>query len=182
MKMLKYISENYEGDARIYIDKDGDEVVSSYKISLLAHNSSSFGSWAILNSFDKEITDLKKIEPARGLMSLSICCGVKIVNIVEVPECVKFTCTRLHLSGFLDKIGGEYGLQPQLLKGETNHSEITKHNYNDLRDVWKPYITSDLLCLGLVYARHAMEMQKLTEIGIKESLTEADLGWKCFGL
>ena len=28
MEMLKYISENYDGDERTYIDKDGDEIIS----------------------------------------------------------------------------------------------------------------------------------------------------------
>ena len=30
MNMPKYISENYEGDERTYIDKEDDEIVSSY--------------------------------------------------------------------------------------------------------------------------------------------------------
>ena len=32
MNMLKYVSENYDGDERTYIDKDGDEIVSSYRL------------------------------------------------------------------------------------------------------------------------------------------------------
>ena len=32
MNMLKYISENCEGDERTYFDKDGDEIVSSYRL------------------------------------------------------------------------------------------------------------------------------------------------------
>ena len=57
--MLKYISKNYEGDERTSIDKDGDEIVSSYRLLLVAHNSSGFDSWVVLNSLVKEITDLK---------------------------------------------------------------------------------------------------------------------------
>ena len=75
-------------------------------------------------------------------------------------------------------------MQPELLKGlkrEINHSEITKPNYNELRDVWEPYLKSDFLCLAFVYARHATKMQELTKLGIEESLTEASLGRKCFG-
>ena len=30
MGLLKYFSKIYEGDERTYIDKDGDEIVSSY--------------------------------------------------------------------------------------------------------------------------------------------------------
>ena len=103
------------------------------------------------------------------MISLSFRCGVKTVNTVEVPQFVKFTCNRPHTSGSLDKIGREYDLKPELLKGENNHSEITKHNYNELRYVWEPYLKSDLLCLAFVYARHAMEMQKMTNLGTKES-------------
>ena len=77
MNMLNYISENYEGDERTYIDKDGDQIVSSYRLLLVAHNSSGFDSWVVLNSLIKEITGLKIIKTARGLISLSFRCGVK---------------------------------------------------------------------------------------------------------
>ena len=181
MNMLKYISENYDGDERTYIDKDGDELVSSYRLLLVAHNSSGFDSWVVLNSLIKDITDLKIIKTARGLISLSFRCGVKIVNTCEVPQYVKFTCTKSHIKGSLEKIGKEYGLQPELLKGEMDHSLINKNNFAELRHIWEPYLISDVLCLAFIYARHSMEMQKMTGFGIKDCLTEASLGWKCFG-
>ena len=83
---------------------------------------------------------------------------------------------------FLDKIGLEYGLQPELLKEVINHSETTKYNYIELRRIWEPYLKSDVSCLSFVYATQAMEMQKMTKIGFEESLTETSLGWKCLGL
>ena len=113
MNMLKYISKNYDADERTFIDKDGDEIISSYRLLLLAHNSSGFDSWVVLNSLVKEITDLKIIKTARGLISLSFRCGVKIVNTCEVPQYVKFTCAKSHIKGSLNKIGKEYGLQPE---------------------------------------------------------------------
>ena len=64
MNMLKYISENYDGGKRLYVDKDGDEKVSSYRLLLVAHNSSGFDTWVELNSLVKEITDLKIIKSA----------------------------------------------------------------------------------------------------------------------
>ena len=73
-------------------------------------------------------------------------------------------------------------MQPELLKGEISHSEITKYIYDKLKHIWKPYLKSDVLCLGVVNARLALEMQKMTSLGIKECLTEAILGWKGFGL
>ena len=99
MNMLKYISDNYEGDERTYIDRDGNEIVSSYKLLLVAHNSSGFDSWVVLNSLIKDITDLKIIKTTRGLTSLSFRCGFKMVKTVEVPQYVKFTCSKYHIKG-----------------------------------------------------------------------------------
>ena len=81
----------------------------------------------------------------------------------------------------MNKIGKEYGLQPELLKGEIEHSIINKNNFVELRHIWGPYLISDVLCLAFIYARQSMEMQKMTGFGIKNCLTEASLGWKCFG-
>ena len=121
--MLNFISEYYEVDERTYNDKDADETVSSYRFFLLAHNASEFDSWVVLNSLVKEITDLKIIKTGRGLISLSFRCGVKVV---EVPQYIKYTCTKSHLKGSLEKIGREYGLQPELLKEKLNTQLIIK--------------------------------------------------------
>ena len=79
MNMLEYISENYDGDEKTCIDENGDEIVSSYRLLLVAHNSSGFDSWVVTSFLVKEITELKIIEAARGLISLSFRCGAKIV-------------------------------------------------------------------------------------------------------
>ena len=42
--MLRFISESDEGDERRYTDKDADEIVSSYRLLLVAHNSIGFDS------------------------------------------------------------------------------------------------------------------------------------------
>ena len=69
MNMLKKNSENYEGDERTYKDKDGDQIVSCYRLLLVAENSSGFDSWVVLNSLFKEITELKSIKTPRGFIS-----------------------------------------------------------------------------------------------------------------
>ena len=51
MDVLKYISENYDGDELSYIDKDGDEIISSYRLLLVAQKSSGFDSWLVLIFF-----------------------------------------------------------------------------------------------------------------------------------
>ena len=78
MNMPNYISEKYDGDERTYIDKDGDEIVSSYGLFLVAHNASGFDSWVVINSLAKETLDLKIIKTARGLISLSVDFGVEV--------------------------------------------------------------------------------------------------------
>ena len=95
MKMLKYIPENYEGDERTFIDEDGDEVDKSYRILILAHNSSGFDSWVVLNYLVKEMTELKIIKTARGLLSLSFFFGFEIVKTVEVPHYKKINMYKI---------------------------------------------------------------------------------------
>ena len=114
IQMLENISENYEGDESTYIDQEGDGRVSSHTILFLAHNASELISWVLLKSLDKEVEDSKIIRTARGLILLCSCCGDKIVNTVEVPQYLKFTCTQSNKTDSLDKIGKEYGLQPEL--------------------------------------------------------------------
>ena len=92
------------------------------------------------------------------MISLSFRCGVKIVNTCEVPQYVKFTCTKSHIKGSLEKIGREYGLQPEFLKGEIEHSVINKSNFSDLRHIWEPYLKLNVLCSAFIYATGSMEM------------------------
>ena len=115
------------------------------------------------------------------MKSLSFHCGVKIVITSEVPQNVIFTCTKSHIKGSLEKIVGEYGLQLELLKGETEHSVINKSIFAQLRHFWEPYLKLDVLCLAFIYARHSMKMQILSGFRIKDCLTEASLVWKRLG-
>ena len=57
MNLIKIFAENYEGDERTYVDKDGDEIVGSYRFLLVVHNSSGFDSWVVLNSSVKARTE-----------------------------------------------------------------------------------------------------------------------------
>ena len=138
MNMLKYISENYEGDEKTYTDNFGDDIARSYILFLVAHKSSGIDSWVVLNSLVEEITELKFMKPAKALISSSFWCGVKIIIMVEVPQCVRFTCKKSHIKGFLENIGREYGLQPGFLKGEIERSVVNKSNFADLGHNWVP--------------------------------------------
>ena len=94
------------------------------------------------------------------MISLLFRCGVNIVNTCDVPQYVKFTCLKSHIKGSLEKIGREYSLQHELLKGKTEHSVVIKSNFAEIRHIWEPYLKLDILCLAFIYARHSMEMQK----------------------
>ena len=148
--MLKYIPENYEGDERTYIHKDGDEILSSYRLLVIAHDSSGFDTVVVLNSLVNEITELKNIKTAKVKISLSFRCGVGIVDTVEVPQNVKFTSSKSHIESCLEKIGSIYGLQPELLKGESEHSVMKKSNFAELRQIWEPYLELNAMCLAFM--------------------------------
>ena len=156
-------------------------MVSSYRLLLVAHFSSGFDSCIVLNSLVQEITNLKISKTARGLITLSFRCSVKIVQTVEVPQYVRFTCTKSHMKGSLEKIGRNYGLQPEVFKGENEHSVLNKTNFAELRYIWEPYLKLDVLCLAFKYEKHSMEMQNKNGFGTTDCLTKASLGWKCFG-
>ena len=93
---------------------------------MVAHIASGFESWIVLKDLVKERTDLKLIKTARGLISLSFRCGVKIIITVEVPEHLKLTFGKSHIKSSLEKVGREKGLQPELLRGEIEHSGLDK--------------------------------------------------------
>ena len=63
MSMLEYISENHEVDERTYFYKDGDEIVSSYGILLVAHSASGFDSWVVLNALVEKTAEWKLKKP-----------------------------------------------------------------------------------------------------------------------
>ena len=136
MNMLKFLSKNNEGGERAYIDKEGAEIVSSYKLFLVANNGNGFDSWFVLNSLVEDITDLKVIKTTTGLMSLFFLCGVKVFNTVEVPQYVNFTGTKSQIKGCLEKAGREYGPQLELLKQEIEHSVINRNNSVSLKHIW----------------------------------------------
>ena len=170
--MPKYISENYEGVKRNYNDRHRDEIVSSYRLLLVGLIAGGFDIWVVLNSLVKEILDLIFMKTARGLISLSIRCGVKLVDMAEVLQYAEFTCTSFSKERFCRKIGGECGLQPENLEVENEHPDINKSNYGNLTHIWEPYFKIDVLCLAFKYARKSLEMQNMSRFVIEVCFKE----------
>ena len=109
------------------------------------------------------------------MISLSLRCGV---NTFEAPQCVTFICSKSPLKGCL-KNRNRIRTSSELLK-KIEHLIFNKRNFADLRHIWEPYLKLNVLRLTSIYARHSMEMKRMSRYGIKDCLTEASLGWKCF--
>ena len=99
---------------------------------------------------------------------MSFRCGVEMVNTCEVPQSVNFSCTKSHIKGSLEKIGREYGFQPELPEREIELSVIKKSDFADLRHFWEPYIRLDVFCLAFIFAINSMEMQNKSGFGFKD--------------
>ena len=91
---------------------------------------------------------------------------------------------KISFKGSLEKVGIEYGLQPEVFKGKIEHSVNNESNFAVLRHIWQPYLKIDVLCLAFKYAKWKnsfyMERQNMSGFSIKDCLAEASLGWKCF--
>ena len=84
------------------------------------------------------------------MISLSFWCIVRRFYTVEVTQNVKFTCSKTHMKCFLEKISRGCGLQPELIKGEIEHSIFIESNFADLGHIWEPYLRLDVLCLDFI--------------------------------
>ena len=64
-----------------------------------------------------------------------------------------------------------FKLQPSLLKQELEHDEIYEDTWEEKEDEWLPYVKNDVLSTAFCYATYTMGMERLTEFGMKNSLT-----------
>ena len=179
--MINFIINNYKGKPKYFKDKNGDYKISSYKYQLIGHNASGFDNAIVLNSLPKTYFP-KIIHTSRGFLKVSFRVGtVYGENNREIPQYMKFVCSKVHISGSLRKIQKESGIEPQLLKGEMDHNDITLSNYREREKFWKPYLIDDVLGLAAVVAKHGNKIQKITGVLFKNSLTESSLAWSTLG-
>ena len=183
LDLIKYIITNYEGKPKYFKNKNGEFKISSYRYQLIGHNASGFDNVIVLNSLLKEYTNknTKIIKTSRGFLKLSFRVGSVYEDGKEIPQYMKFVCSKVHIPGSLKKIQKEYNIQPQLIKGEIDHNLITLSNYKEHENIWKPYLIDDVLGLAVVVAKHGNKIQKLTGVSFKNSLTESSLAWSTLG-
>ena len=61
------------------------------------------------------------------------------------------------------------------------HSDITLSIYIEKEHFSKPYLINDVLGLGMLVAKHANKIQKITGVSFKTSLTQSSLSWSTLG-
>ena len=129
MDMINFIVKNYKGKPKFFKHKDGNYKISCYKYQLIAHNASGFDNVIVLNSLPKTYFP-KVIHTSRSILKLSFRVGsIYDNNNKEIPQYMKFVCSKVHISGSLRKVQKDYGIQPQLSKTEMEHNDITLSIY-----------------------------------------------------
>ena len=179
LDMIKYLTTNYKGQPKYFKDKNGEFKISSYRYQLIGHKASGFDNAIVLNSLAKEQTDenMKIIKTSRGFLKLSFRVGTVYEDGEEIPQYMKFVCSKVHISGSLKKIQNEYNIQPQLFTGEIDQNLITLSHYKEHEKLWKPYLVDNMLGLASVVAKHGNKIQRITGVSFKNSLTESSLAW-----
>ena len=109
LDMIKYIIANYKGKPKYFKDKNGEFKISSYRYQLIGHNASGFDNAIVLNSLLKEYTNknTKIIKTSRGFLKLSFRVGSVYEDGKEIPQYMKFVCSKVHIPGSLKKIQKE---------------------------------------------------------------------------
>ena len=80
----------------------------------------------------------------------------------------------------MKKIGESYKLQENLLKKELEHDEIYEDTWEARENECLPYVKNNVLSTAFCYGRYTMGMEKLTNFGMKKSLTLPSLANKYF--
>ena len=151
--------------------------IVEYNLYLIAHNGSGFDSYIVLNNLPQWRSVVKLIKNGAGIISLKIFNGY-VDPVKKIPQYVHFRCGRVHINQKLRKIGESYKLQENLLKKELEHDEIYENTWEEKEYEWLPYVKNDVLSTAFCYGRYTMGMEKLTNFGMKKSLTLPSLANK----
>ena len=98
--MMIYIATNYREK-----NKNGEFETSSYRYQLIGHNASGFDNVIVMNSLPKDYNNkyMKPIRTSRGFLKINLRVGSVYEDDKEIPNCMKFVCSKVHISGSLKK-------------------------------------------------------------------------------
>ena len=164
LKKIDYVINIYEGKPKYTNNKDGKQVLSSYKYQMVGHNAFGFDNYSVINSSPSSSKCIKKLKKSRGLKKLSFEAGSVAENDREIPKNMKFVCSKCHISVSLKSTQKGYNIQPDLMKGEINHDLINIGNYKEYENLWRPYLIDDVLGLANVIAKHGNSIQIITGV------------------
>ena len=153
--------------------------IVEYNLYLIAHSRSGFDSYVVLNNLPQWRSVVKLNKNGAGIISLNIFKGY-VDEKKKIPQYVHFRCGRVHINKSFKKIDESSKLQESLLKKEIEHDEIFEDTWEARENEWLPYVKNDVLSTALCYARYTMEMEELTNFGMKNSLTLPSLANKYF--
>ena len=145
--------------------------IVEYNLQLHAHNGSGFDTWIVLDNLpcDKHIVDI--IKNGKGINELKVFNGLIYKNNKQVPQYLHFRCGMTPLNYSLKKLVKTFKLPKELLKTEMNHDDIDGDNYKDEKNIWLPYVKSDVLCTAYCYVRYCKAMEDITGFSMKDSLS-----------
>ena len=145
---------------------------------MIAHNGGGFDSYVVLNNLPRWRLIVKLIKNGTGTISLKIFNGDEKK---KIPQNVHLRCARLPINQILKKkIGEIYKLQASLLKQQLEYEEIYEVTWEAKENAWLPYVKKDVLSTAFCHARYTMGMEKLTNFGMKNSLSLPPLSNKNF--
>ena len=187
-KMFKKL-QDLKGEPK-KIEKNGKEITVEYEMKMIAHNGSGFDNWIILDNLPEWCRITSMIKTGKGIINMNIyngMCNVKTNKEGKLiskgqPHYLIYNCSANHMNSSLRKLGETYKLQAEVLKQESDHTEIYEDTWQDQRLIWEPYLRMDILTLAIIYARYSMNMQTITGFGMKDCLSLPSLGWKYFNL
>ena len=105
LDMINYIVAKYKGKPKYFKDKNGNFKISFYKYQLLGHNASGFDNAIVLNSLPNTCFP-QVVHTSRGFLKVSFKVGsvYDYDDNREIPQYMKFVCSKVHISGSLKKI------------------------------------------------------------------------------
>lgn len=180
-EMFNRIDDDHEKiKVKVKKGKEGEkmEVEKKQEIFLYAHNGGNFDSLVITSTQ----SNLK--------YSNIIKCGGRILQLTVEMENTKIFVrdSASYLLGSLKRLCKDYQLPDIFSKGDFDkHEIITRENYMDFEDEWRPYLMNDVISLSLIlysFIDSLVQLQEKLQIekhfAVKHCMSAASIAWQFY--